>query len=104
MEIRAIHEAAVTARLSRAALMVGIDERIVAGLPREANMRDQVFVDIGELNKIVKLADGNMPMWTWLNNAAHLAEPREEAAIFARYRDRISEAPPIHEGQWSTDP
>jgi hypothetical protein len=89
-EIRELQAAAVSANLSRGALMAGIDGGFVTGLRVEASPADQLLVDLDALNKAAALADGTVPLRIWLANAAHLAGVRREAAIFARVRDRLA--------------
>lgn len=85
-DLRALHGAAISAGLahSRAALMVGVDRKLAAGIPLLANDRDQVIVDLDELNRAGTLLDGTVPLSTWLANAALLAGNREESVLFER--------------------
>lgn len=91
-EIRELHAAALSASFdqSRRALMAGIDGEFVAGIPDAANARDQILVDLDELSKGGALADGNVPLAIWIANAAHLAGPRAEAAVFGRFVARVA--------------
>lgn len=88
LAIRELHAAALSADLveSRVALLAGIDGGFVAGLPLAPNPGAQLLVDLDALNKAGALADGTVPLQIWLDNAAHLAAARGEAAIFARIR------------------
>lgn len=91
-ELRELHAAILSAGLagSRAALMAGMDGGFVAQLVIAASPAAQVLLDIDALAKTGALADGTVPLRIWLDNAALLAGPRVEAAVFARYRDRMS--------------
>jgi hypothetical protein len=93
--IRELHAAAVSSGLvrSRDALLSGVDNRVVAGLPAAANPAAQLLVDLHELNTIGALADATVPLHTWLANAAHLAGLQREAALFEHHRDRLAPAP-----------
>src|SRR4051812_15727946 len=83
-EILNVHAAIVSAHLveSRSALLVGIEPSVVAGLPSAANLGDQILRDIDALNAAGALADGAVPIATWLANAEHQAGVRKEAAVF----------------------
>lgn len=89
-EILKVHAAVVSAQLvgSRDALLVGIDGRLVAGLPSAATPSDQILRDLDTLNSASVLADGSMPLATWLANAVAQAGPRKEGAIFRAALDR----------------
>jgi hypothetical protein len=95
-EIRELHAAALSANLlaRRGALMAGIDGGFVASLDLGASPGEQVMMDLDALNKTGALADGTVPLRTWLANAAHLARERVEGALFARYRDGLPAAGP----------
>jgi len=83
-EILTLHRAAAAARLleSRSALLAGIDHRFVAGLPRALTPGEQILRDLDALNAVAPFSDGTSPLATWLANAAALAGPLVEAAIF----------------------
>src|SRR5580700_3250435 len=95
-EVHDLHAAVLAAGLSasRAALMATIDAGFVAGIPTAANLRDQILVDLDALNRTGALADGTVPLRTWLANAEHLAGKQREAAIFARCLARLAAAAP----------
>jgi SAM-dependent methyltransferase len=67
---------------SRGALLVGIPHELVVSLATETKPRDQILRDLDTLNTVNALADGSVPILRWLMNAAELAGPRSEAAIF----------------------
>jgi formylglycine-generating enzyme required for sulfatase activity len=93
-ELRELHEAILKTELvrSREALMAGIDSAFVAGIARQDIPRDQLLCDLDQLNKVDVLADGNIPLETWLANAAFLAGLRPESATFVRFRERVAHA------------
>jgi endonuclease G, mitochondrial len=68
---------------SRRTILGGIDPAFTAlfhiGLPPKL----QLLSDLGELNRIERLADGSVPIVTWLRNVAFLAAgtPTEELAL-----------------------
>lgn len=73
--LRAISSAAISARLSREALVSGTGmahSLRVSGTPAE-----QMWMDVCELSRI-----GGAPWKSWLETAAHLADPRREAQVF----------------------
>ncbi len=80
-----IHElcsAAISARLSRTALLSSLDRRFVASLPIASTAHDQILGDLEELNSVGALSDGSVPLRAWLQNAVHLTGPRVESAVF----------------------
>ena len=101
-----LQEAAVSAHLSRGrdALLVGIDVRFVASLALSTSPGTQILLDLGALNTAGALIDGTVPLHIWLTNAARSAGPRQEAAIFARARDRVKAAAPARESSSAMDP
>jgi AAA-like domain/Effector-associated domain 5 len=94
-EIVKLYEAARSAGLvrSRDALLTGLDEGTCASLPQEPSPADQILRDLGALNATPALADGSVPLSTWLANAAVLAGPKVEAAFFKEVQVRIETAP-----------
>ncbi|WP_437605374.1 hypothetical protein WMF20_30170 [Sorangium sp. So ce834] len=92
-EILAIHRAATSTRLDqhRSALLAGLDERFVAGLPRGESPSAQILNDLHTLNAAQTLADQGVPLTCWLSNAIALTEPREEAAVFRTALGKIQE-------------
>lgn len=79
-----VHDAAVRAGLaqSRGALLGGIDTALGAAFPGSNSPAGQLLTDLDELNKLGRVADGSVPLATWLRNALALAGPRREAAVF----------------------
>ncbi|WP_437968944.1 Clp protease N-terminal domain-containing protein [Sorangium sp. So ce260] len=69
---------------SRRALLAGISPELVASLPDAAAPGAQVLTDLDALRTTGALADGSVPLATWLQNAVALSGPREEAAVFRR--------------------
>jgi hypothetical protein len=93
-EIRELHDAVLGAGLaqSRDALMGCIRRDLVAGIAHMPNARDQVMVDLCALNEIEVPVHARLPLHAWLANAAQLAGPRAEAAVFQRALDRVRAA------------
>lgn len=80
--LRQVHEAAIQAGLSRSALLAGISRHFVASLPYASSPAAQLLSDLFELNRVDSLLDGERPLTIWLHNAAVLAGPRREGAVF----------------------
>jgi hypothetical protein len=92
--LRAIHTAAVNAGLDRDVLLAGIEPRgLVASLPGGTSPADQLWLDLQELRRVGALADGSVPLRTWLETALHLAAARREAQTFSRALDALPRAP-----------
>jgi hypothetical protein len=91
--ILTLHKAALAASLasSREALLVRIDRRFVHGLGRASSPRDQLLVDLNELNNAGELDDGTVPLAQWLENAEHLVGARREASVFREALAHIDE-------------
>jgi hypothetical protein len=85
-DLHALHDAAVGARLveQRATLVAGIDAAFIATMPVRSSPSEQVRSDLDILSRTGALADGSVPLLTWLANAAHAAGPQVQAAVFAR--------------------
>src|SRR6185312_13520688 len=81
-KIREIHDAAIRAGLDREALVSALDPRLVSSLQRHSTPSQQILGDLNELNRIERLADGNVPLVQWLETAVTLAGPRVEGARF----------------------
>jgi hypothetical protein len=79
-----LHAAAIRAGLtrSRQALLGGIDARVVASLPSAPNAAAELLMDLTELNRMGRLADGTVPLRSWLETAVALTGPRTEASVF----------------------
>ena len=90
-----LHKAIVSAHLagSRQALLAGVDPGFVASLPQTAAFGEQILTDLTELNSVGSLADGSIPLETWLKNALNLAGPRRESALFRRALDELLPGP-----------
>jgi nucleoside phosphorylase len=78
-----LHAAVVSGGLTHArdALLSAIDPRVVAALPLAPTPSHQVLLDLSQLNGMT-LADGSVPLRTWLGSAAVLVGPRVEARVF----------------------
>ncbi|WP_437815467.1 hypothetical protein [Sorangium sp. So ce1078] len=77
---------------SRRALLAGISAELVASLPDAAAPGAQVLTDLSALRTTGALADGSVPLATWLQNAVALSGPREEAAVLTPYNHRKAPA------------
>ena len=82
--LRELHAAVVSAGIARDDLIERLDRRLVAGFRNTSSSGGQVWVDLATLNDIHALADGSVPLHTWLRTAHHLAGPRAEGAVFAK--------------------
>lgn len=90
-DILKLHAAVISAQLvsSRSALLVGIDGHFVAGLSDAGNRADQILQDLNAMNETGELADGSMPLATWLANAVGRTRGRREEAVFSEARGRV---------------
>jgi len=86
-----LQEAVISAQLtgSRSALLAGIDGNLVAGLPDAENRADQILQDLNAMNETGELADGSMPLATWLTNAISRTRGKREEAIFAAALEHV---------------
>lgn len=94
-DILELSEAAVGAGLvdKRRVLLGGLDEKLVADAPKASTDGAQVLQDLDYLNGVAALPDGRRPLEVWLENAAYLANPRVQAAVFERKLDALRAAP-----------
>jgi len=90
-EILKLHAAVISAQLmtSRSALLTGIAGSFVAGLPDAENRADQILQDLNAMNDTGELADGSMPLATWLANAIGRTRGKREEAIFAAALEHV---------------
>ena len=79
-----LHAAIVSAHLSgsRTALLAGIPAEFVASVPFASTPAEQILCDLNAMNVACVLADGSVPLLTWLANAIALAGGRREMMIF----------------------
>lgn len=84
-----LYRAALAARLDRRALLAGLHGAIVEHLPLAESHAAQLLCDLDELNRAGLLADGTLPLATWLANAGALAGPRREARVFDAARAQL---------------
>jgi Effector-associated domain 5/Effector-associated domain 1 len=93
-DITALHDAAMDTGLtaSRTSLLGGLDASFKAGLPTHPSPAAQLLSDLHALNDTEALADGTVPLRTWLTNARALTSSRRESAVFQYALDQI--APP----------
>src|SRR5689334_20119057 len=80
--LRALQVAAISLGLSRSALLRGVSPAFVASLATVPAPAAQLWSDLTELDRVGALVDGSVPLRTWLENALHLAGPRNETALF----------------------
>jgi serine/threonine protein kinase len=94
-DILNLHAAVLSARLveSRHALLSGIRERFVAGLPHAVAPSEQILRDLDVLNAAGTLTGGTVPLAIWLRTAVALAGSRTEAAVFKAALERCT--PPV---------
>jgi endonuclease G, mitochondrial len=80
-----LHTAGVEAGLddpaARPLLLAGINRRYVAGLHRMDSPGDQLLSDLQEMRNVT-LANGEVPLATWLVNAVYRLEIRQERTTF----------------------
>lgn len=92
-DMRALHAAVISAGLAdqREALFARIDRGFISGIFRTSNPVAQILLDLDALARTSTLSDGSKPLYTWLDNAALLAQAsgKAEAALFVRLRDQI---------------
>src|SRR5215475_7892058 len=83
-QILVLHAATLATHLTgnRIALLGGINAALVASLPTGLDPSGQMLSDLHTLNATERLADGTVPLLTWLENAAALAGHRIEAGVF----------------------
>lgn len=80
-QILALHQAALSARLDRTALLAGIAP-FDQSIPTVPSPAAQLVVDLYFLNDAGSLADGSVPLRIWLKTAAQLSVARSEHRIF----------------------
>ena len=81
-QIAAVHRAAVTRSLSPASLHAGLDSAFRGSLPVQHNNSAQLLSDLHVLNQTESLADGSVPLASWLGNAISLTGPFRECSVF----------------------
>ncbi len=85
-----LHAAALSAGLvaQRGAMLGGLSPSFIASISLASSPGAQLNVDIQTLSNngpaLLVLADGSLPIVTWLKNAIHLAGPRLESLVFKR--------------------
>lgn len=94
-DILALHAAAIACghAARRATLLGGLDPHLVAGLPGAHDPSSQLLNDLGSLNALGRLPDGSTPLLLWATNAAALAGPHPDAAVFRNLVARLGGAP-----------
>lgn len=73
----------------RSAIMGGVSGAYLGLLPIGLPPAIQLMSDLNNMNGIDRLADGTVPLRTWLENAARLAGPTEAAKTFLKAYDNI---------------
>src|SRR5262245_54192377 len=93
-DISALYNAAIAAGLTaqRTGLLEHIDPAFVAGLSTNPSPAGQIYTDLHALNALEALADGSVPLHTWLANARNLTASRSESALFQSTLARLSPA------------
>lgn len=87
--INDLRDAALACGFDRDALLYGMNFALVAQLRRFKAPSEQFHADLHTLNGTPRLEDGSDPLMEWLVSAAALAHPRQEAAVFSRYRNKL---------------
>ncbi|MFT3764569.1 MAG: hypothetical protein QM820_03490 [Minicystis sp.] len=85
-DIHELHKAVVAAGLAqmRGALMATIDRQFWERIPVVAVPAEQVLTDLNWMNEAGALADGSIPLRSWLKNALVLGASQVQAATFER--------------------
>lgn len=83
-EMRNLQEAVIRCELARCReeLLAGVDRGFVASLRMGSSLGGQIWLDLDTLCQAGALRGGSFPLVCWLENAAMLARPRPEAAVF----------------------
>lgn len=104
-DILKLHRAIISAQLvpSRAALLTGVDEHLVAGLPIGATPSDQILQDLDALNKTQTLADGTVPLAWWLQNAVARTTGKKEAKVFQDALERCDAGAAVEDSEDSVE-
>jgi hypothetical protein len=90
-EILSLRGAVISAGLagSSMALLTGVNETFVAGLPIVITPGEQVLIHLDAMNAAGILTDGSFPLALWLRNAIGPAGPRAEAVLFDEVLERL---------------
>ncbi len=90
------HTAAIATGLAaaRTSLFGGIPPAFVDSLPTSPSPTTQLLSDLHTLNTLEALADGAVPLRTWLTNALALTSIRRESAVFQHALDRLTPPAP----------
>jgi hypothetical protein len=81
-EITTLVEAALTARLDRDNLLIGLPDRIRQRLPLKDNRYDQLLSDVSVLVGTEVDETEAAPIETWLRNAAHGSHKLKQEGVF----------------------
>lgn len=108
-DILRVHAAAMSAGLSRAALLAGINHFYLAVTPTVDTPERQVVADLDALNDAGKLSDGTVPLAIWLENAGLLTGARGQAEVFRAAAETCRSAavhvePVAARTSWGSDP
>lgn len=76
-------------------LLGGIDVKFVRALPTTNSPTAQLLSDLYQLKDAGRLADGSVPVETWLLNAARLAGARIEARAFRQALEALRARSPV---------
>ncbi len=90
-QILTLHAAIMSAGMSemRSGLSTHIDPGFFASIRLAATPTEQVLNDLSAMNVAVSLADGSVPLETWLGNAIALAGGRNEAHTFSQMLEQV---------------
>lgn len=80
--LQAVHEAIVSARIDRVALMSSLSNDLVYSLSIADSPSSQHWSDLNQLNNMGQCSDGSSPMDSYLRTAIRLAGPRRERTVF----------------------
>lgn len=85
-----LHGAALAVGFDRDAVTARLDRRLVAGFRKASSPGGQFWEDLAELNGILELDDGSVPLRVWLETAKLLSGPRAQTAVFQRALDVLA--------------
>lgn len=84
-----VYQAAARLGVGRHTLLAGLPPALMATLPLAASRAAEILVDLQTLNRTPPLADGTVPLLTWLSNARALSAGRPEAEVFRKAQEEL---------------
>jgi hypothetical protein len=89
--VETITEVDMADKDARELLLSGIDKGYASTLPVRDNPRDQILSDLHEINRVPSLADGEIPLLIWLQNARDnmRLSHRTEEAVFQSALEQV---------------